>query len=34
LYERNRKIKGNIFHALSHVRAEYLLPSIPKKPPQ
>ncbi len=33
LYERNRKIKGNIFHALSHVRPEYLLPSIPKKSP-
>jgi tRNA 2-thiocytidine biosynthesis protein TtcA len=27
LYESNRKIKGNIFHALSHVRPEYLLPS-------
>ena len=31
-YARNRKIKGNIFHALSHVRPEYLLPSIPKNP--
>jgi tRNA 2-thiocytidine biosynthesis protein TtcA len=31
LYEGNRKIRGNIFHALSHVRPEYLLPSIPKK---
>ena len=30
-YSRNRKIKGNIFHALSHVRPEYLLPSHPKK---
>ncbi len=29
-YARNRKIKGNIFHALSHVRPEYLLSSIPK----
>jgi tRNA 2-thiocytidine biosynthesis protein TtcA len=28
LYARNRKIKGNIFHALSHVRPEYLLPAI------
>jgi tRNA 2-thiocytidine biosynthesis protein TtcA len=31
-YIRNRKIKGNIFHALSHVRPEYLLPPIPNKP--
>lgn len=29
-YARNRKIKGNIFHALSHYRPEYLLPSISK----
>lgn len=29
LYTRNRKIKGNIFHALSHVRPEYLLSSAP-----
>lgn len=27
-YAHNRKIKGNIFHALSHVRPEYLLPPI------
>lgn len=33
-YSRNRKIKGNIFHALSHVRPDYLLPSIPKNPPE
>jgi len=26
-YAGNRKIRGNIFHALSHVRLEYLLPS-------
>ncbi len=32
-YARNRKIKGNIFHALSHVRPEYLLPSISKDHP-
>ena len=32
LYERNRKIKGNIFHALSHVRPEYLLPTASKSP--
>jgi tRNA 2-thiocytidine biosynthesis protein TtcA len=31
-YRRNRKIRGNIFHALSHVRPEYLLPSLPKNP--
>jgi tRNA 2-thiocytidine biosynthesis protein TtcA len=31
-YSRNRKIKGNIFHALSHVRPEYLLPPIPQNP--
>jgi tRNA 2-thiocytidine biosynthesis protein TtcA len=30
-YSRNRKIKGNIFHALSHVRPDYLLPPIPNK---
>lgn len=29
-YARNRKIRGNIFHALSHCRPEYLLPSISK----
>ncbi len=29
-YARNRKIKGNIFHALSHVRPEYLLSAPPK----
>lgn len=28
LYAKNRKIKGNIFHALSHARPEYLLPPI------
>ncbi len=28
LYARNRKIRGNIFHALSHCRPEYLLPAI------
>jgi tRNA 2-thiocytidine biosynthesis protein TtcA len=32
-YARNRKIKGNIFHALSHVRPDYLLPSISKNNP-
>jgi tRNA 2-thiocytidine biosynthesis protein TtcA len=32
-YRRNRKIKGNIFHALSHVRPEYLLPPLPKSTP-
>lgn len=25
LYERNRKVKGNIFRAMSHVKTEYLL---------
>jgi tRNA 2-thiocytidine biosynthesis protein TtcA len=30
LYSRNRKIKGNIFHALSHVRPEYLLSASSK----
>ena len=30
-YARNRKIKGNIFHALSHCRPEYLLPPISKE---
>jgi tRNA 2-thiocytidine biosynthesis protein TtcA len=28
LYRRNRKIKGNIFHALSHCRPEYLPPPL------
>ena len=27
-YARNRKVRGNIFHALSHCRPEYLLPPI------
>ena len=27
LYRRNKKVKGNIFRSLSHVRAEYLLKS-------
>jgi tRNA 2-thiocytidine biosynthesis protein TtcA len=30
-YARNKKIKGNIYHALSHVRPDYLPPPIPKK---
>jgi len=30
-YARNRKIKGNIFHALSHVRPDYLLPPISER---
>jgi tRNA 2-thiocytidine biosynthesis protein TtcA len=28
LYARNKKIRGNIFHALSHVRPDYLPPPI------
>jgi len=32
-YARNRKIKGNIFHALSHVRPDYLLPPLSKNNP-
>jgi tRNA 2-thiocytidine biosynthesis protein TtcA len=28
LYARNKKIRGNIFHALSHVKLDYLLPQI------
>lgn len=28
LYRQNRKIKGNIFHALSHCRPEYLPPPL------
>jgi tRNA 2-thiocytidine biosynthesis protein TtcA len=32
-YSRNKKIKGNIFHALSHFRPEYLLLSLPKNHP-
>ncbi|MGA3084497.1 MAG: ATP-binding protein [Thermodesulfobacteriota bacterium] len=32
-YAGNRKIRGNIFHALSHVRLEYLLPSHPSGTP-
>jgi tRNA 2-thiocytidine biosynthesis protein TtcA len=31
-YARNRKIRGNIFHALSHVRPEYLLSPLYKNP--
>ena len=31
-YSQNRKIRGNIFHALSHVRSEYLLPTLRGKP--
>lgn len=44
LYRKNRKIRGNIFHAMSHVNWEYLPPPLkgtlaapkgaPKKPPQ
>jgi tRNA 2-thiocytidine biosynthesis protein TtcA len=30
-YARNKKIRGNIYHALSHVRPDYLPPPIPKK---
>ncbi len=30
-YARNRKIRGNIFHALSRCRPEYLLPSVKSK---
>ncbi|MBI5605709.1 MAG: tRNA 2-thiocytidine(32) synthetase TtcA [Deltaproteobacteria bacterium] len=33
-YARNKKIRGNIFHALSHCRPEYLLPLISKRTPQ
>lgn len=33
-YARNRKIRGNIFHALSHCRPEYLLPAISNQRPQ
>jgi tRNA 2-thiocytidine biosynthesis protein TtcA len=32
-YARNRKIRGNIFHALSRCRPEYLLPSVSSKTP-
>jgi tRNA 2-thiocytidine biosynthesis protein TtcA len=28
LYRRNRKVRGNIFHAMSHVNSEYLLPPL------
>ncbi|MBA4394040.1 MAG: tRNA 2-thiocytidine(32) synthetase TtcA [Desulfobacca sp.] len=30
-YGRNKKIRGNIYHALSHVRLDYLPPPIPTK---
>ena len=33
LYRTNRKIKGNIFHSLSHVKTDYLLPSIQRQDP-
>ena len=33
-YSRNRKIRGNIFHALSHCRPEYLLPPISPQIPR
>jgi tRNA 2-thiocytidine biosynthesis protein TtcA len=32
-YARNRKIRGNIFHGLSHVRPEYLPSPVQPKPP-
>ncbi len=32
LYRSNRKIRGNIFHAMSHVNLEYLPPPL-KRPP-
>jgi tRNA 2-thiocytidine biosynthesis protein TtcA len=28
LYNRNPKVRGNIFHAMSHVNPEYLPPSV------
>jgi tRNA 2-thiocytidine biosynthesis protein TtcA len=28
LYRGNRKVRGNIFHAMSHVNAEYLPPPL------
>ena len=31
LYAANRKIKGNIFRAMSNVRSDYLLPPIPRR---
>ena len=32
LYRKNRKIRGNIFHAMSHVNLEYLPPPIKRRP--
>lgn len=32
LYRSNRKIRGNIFHAMSHVNLEYLPPPLPRRP--
>lgn len=34
LYRSNRKIRGNIFHAMSHVNLEYLPPPLVRRPPE
>jgi tRNA 2-thiocytidine biosynthesis protein TtcA len=34
LYRKNRKVRGNIFHALSNVNPEYLPPPLQRKKPR
>jgi tRNA 2-thiocytidine biosynthesis protein TtcA len=34
LFKKNRKVRGNVFHALSHVKTDYLLPPLRRSPRQ